>query len=56
LLVAVHEARGETERAREVAQAFKEGKSIPPRKSTAVPPAEDSPAKSAPEEARAAQS
>lgn len=31
-LVAVHEARGETERAQAVAQAFAEGKPIPPRR------------------------
>ncbi|MEZ4331401.1 MAG: tetratricopeptide repeat protein [Myxococcota bacterium] len=31
-LVALHEARGETERAKEVAAAFAEGKSIPPRR------------------------
>jgi tetratricopeptide (TPR) repeat protein len=35
LLVHVHEARGEKERAQQVAQAFKEGKPIPPRKAAA---------------------
>ncbi|MBK7948512.1 MAG: tetratricopeptide repeat protein [Deltaproteobacteria bacterium] len=38
LLIAVHEARGEKDRARQVAQAFAEGKPIPPRKSAAATP------------------
>jgi len=41
LLVAVHEARGEKERAAEVARAFAEGKPIPPRKSKAATASEE---------------
>ena len=36
LLIRVHEARGEVERARVVAKALEEGKPIPPRNPTAA--------------------
>lgn len=41
LLITVHEARGEKDRARQVAKAFAEGKPIPPRKSAAAKAAGD---------------
>lgn len=52
LLVAVHQARGETARAEDVARAFAEGKPIPPRKTRPSPTeTEAKPASAAPPKA-----